>query len=122
MNTLFRKVLLAAVMTFAVHGTVPAANTQKQPVTPVIQANEADFQHHYTDVAGQRIHYVTAGKGEPVLLIPGWPQTWYTWRYVMTELAAQGYTAIAWIRREPVTPPVRRVVMIPARWQRCYTP
>ncbi|QSA18233.1 epoxide hydrolase N-terminal domain-containing protein, partial [Morganella morganii] len=37
--------------------------------------NEADFQHHYTDVAGQRIHYVTAGKGEPVLLIPGWPQT-----------------------------------------------
>ncbi|KNZ85476.1 alpha/beta fold hydrolase [Morganella morganii] len=95
MNTLFRRVLLAAVMTFAVHGTVSAANTQKQPVTPAIQVNEADFQHHYTDVAGQRIHYVTAGKGEPVLLIPGWPQTWYTWRYVMTELAAQGYMAIA---------------------------
>lgn len=70
MNTLFRRVLLAAVMTFAVHGTASAANTQKQPVTPAIQANEADFQHHYTDVAGQRIHYVTAGKGEPVLLDP----------------------------------------------------
>lgn len=93
MNTLFGKVLLAAVMTFAIHNNVLAENTPKPPVTA--QVNEADFQHHYTDVAGQRIHYVTAGKGEPVLLIPGWPQTWYTWRYVMTGLAAQGYMAIA---------------------------
>lgn len=68
MNTLFGKVLLAAVMTFAIHNNVLAENTPKPPVTA--QVNEADFQHHYTDVAGQRIHYVTAGKGEPVLLIP----------------------------------------------------
>lgn len=67
MNTLFGKVLLAAVMTFAIHNNVLAENTPKPPVTA--QVNEADFQHHYTDVAGQRIHYVTAGKGEPVLLI-----------------------------------------------------
>lgn len=93
MNTLFSKVLLAAVMTFAIHNNVLAENTPEKPVTA--QVNEADFQHHYTDVAGQRIHYVTAGKGEPVLLIPGWPQTWYTWRYVMAGLAAQGYMAIA---------------------------
>lgn len=70
MNTLFSKVLLAAVMTFVIHGSVFAENTPKPPVTA--QVNEADFQHHYTDVAGQRIHYVTAGKGEPVLLIPGY--------------------------------------------------
>ena len=70
MNTLFSKVLLAAVMTFVIHGSVLAENTPKPPVTA--QVTEADFQHHYTDVAGQRIHYVTAGKGEPVLLIPGY--------------------------------------------------
>ncbi len=46
-------------------------------------------------VNGQRIHCVVAGEGRPVLLIPGWPQTWYTWRHVMQALAAEGFQAIA---------------------------
>ena len=52
-------------------------------------------EHVYTKVDGQRIHCVVAGKGHPVLLIPGWPQTWYTWRYVMQALAQAGFQAIA---------------------------
>ena len=52
-------------------------------------------EHVYTKVNGQRIHCVVAGKGQPVLLIPGWPQTWYTWRHVMRALAAAGFQAIA---------------------------
>lgn len=52
-------------------------------------------EHVYTKVNGQRIHCVVVGKGQPVLLIPGWPQTWYTWRYVMRALAAAGFKAIA---------------------------
>ncbi|MDX7901272.1 alpha/beta fold hydrolase [Aeromonas media] len=95
MNTFFR-VSLAAVMLLTLQGTAVAANTQRPAVTSVTaQVSEADFQHHYVKVAGQKIHYVTAGKGEPVLLIPGWPQTWYAWRHVMTGLAAEGYMAIA---------------------------
>lgn len=98
MNTLFSKVLLATAMTFALYGTTSAESVKNPDVASgavSAQFNEADFQHHYADVAGQRIHYVTAGKGEPVLLIPGWPQTWYAWRYVMSGLAAEGYMAIA---------------------------
>nr|WP_314263556.1 alpha/beta hydrolase [uncultured Moellerella sp.] len=100
MNSLFNKILLATVITFTLPCIEPlAAETTKNSMVALsqapIQVNEADFQHHYMEVGGQRIHYVTAGKGEPVLLIPGWLQTWYTWRYVMTELAANGYTAIA---------------------------
>ncbi len=98
MNRLLSKVLLATAMTFALYGTASAESVKNQSVASgavSAQFNEADFQHHYADVAGQRIHYVTAGKGEPVLLIPGWPQTWYAWRYVMAGLAAQGYMAIA---------------------------
>lgn len=51
--------------------------------------------HHYAHVHGLRLHYVTQGEGAPVLLIPGWPQTWYTWRHVMAALADNGYQAIA---------------------------
>jgi pimeloyl-ACP methyl ester carboxylesterase len=34
-----------------------------------------------------RLHAVVGGDGPPVLLICGWPQTWYAWRLVMPELA-----------------------------------
>ena len=52
------------------------------------------FGSHYVRVNGVRLHYVMGGTGEPLLLIPGWPQSWYAWRYVMPELA-QKYAVIA---------------------------
>ncbi|MFB8003739.1 alpha/beta fold hydrolase [Nocardia sp. NPDC056000] len=33
------------------------------------------------------MHYVTGGKGTPVVLIHGWPQTWYGWWPIMPALA-----------------------------------
>jgi hypothetical protein len=36
-----------------------------------------DFRNGYAEVNGTRIHYVEGGKGTPVLLLPGWPQTWW---------------------------------------------
>jgi pimeloyl-ACP methyl ester carboxylesterase len=53
-----------------------------------------DFIHRDTEVNGHKIHYVTCGQGRPVLLLHGWPQTWYAWRYIMPELAKE-YTVIA---------------------------
>lgn len=52
-------------------------------------------EHHYSAVDGNKLHYVTLGEGPAVLLIPGWPQTWYAWRNVMEALAENGYQAIA---------------------------
>ena len=40
------------------------------------------------------LHYVIAGQGEPVVLLHGWPQTWYEWRKIIPALAAR-YTVIA---------------------------
>jgi pimeloyl-ACP methyl ester carboxylesterase len=37
---------------------------------------------------------VTSGSGQPVVLLHGWPQTWFCWRGVI-PLLAQHYTVIA---------------------------
>ena len=47
----------------------------------------AEFAHHYANLEGVRIHFVTLGDGAPVVLLHGWPQTWYEWRRVMPLLA-----------------------------------
>ncbi len=41
------------------------------------------------------MHYVTGGKGDPILLFHGWPETWFEWRHVIPELIAHNYTIIA---------------------------
>lgn len=53
------------------------------------------FRHGTAVVKGLQLHYVEGGTGKPVLLIPGWPQSWYAWRYVMPRLVAGGYRVIA---------------------------
>jgi len=52
------------------------------------------MQHQYADLGDVRLHYVTAGQGPAVVLIHGWPQTWYMWREVMPALSAR-YRVIA---------------------------
>lgn len=45
------------------------------------------FTSRYVDAGGLRLHAVTGGEGPPLLLVHGWPQTWYAWRLVMPALA-----------------------------------
>src|SRR5690349_18950043 len=47
------------------------------------------FTSRYIDIGGVRLHAVIGGKGPPVLLVHGWPQTWYQWRLVMPALARE---------------------------------
>lgn len=52
------------------------------------------FKHHMANVNGVQLHYVMGGKGDPVVLVHGFPTTWYAWRKVMPALAKR-YTVIA---------------------------
>lgn len=54
---------------------------------------DQQFKHQTTEIKGVRIHYVIGGKGEAVVLLHGFPQTWYEWHKVMPALAAK-YTVI----------------------------
>jgi pimeloyl-ACP methyl ester carboxylesterase len=45
------------------------------------------FTSRYVDTGRLRLHAVTGGEGPPLLLVHGWPQTWYAWRMLMPPLA-----------------------------------
>jgi hypothetical protein len=45
------------------------------------------FTSRYVDTGELRLHAVTGGDGPPLLLVHGWPQTWYAWRLLMAALA-----------------------------------
>jgi pimeloyl-ACP methyl ester carboxylesterase len=54
------------------------------------------------DAPGVRIHYVTAGTppaggggDRTMVLIHGWPQTWWEWRLVIEPLRAEGWFVVA---------------------------
>jgi len=52
------------------------------------------FTSRYVDTGELRQHVVTGGEGPPLLLVHGWPQTWYAWRLVMPALA-RGFFVVA---------------------------
>ena len=52
------------------------------------------FKSQLIDANGIRQHAVIGGAGPALLLVHGWPETWYAWRHVMPELAKQ-YTVVA---------------------------
>jgi pimeloyl-ACP methyl ester carboxylesterase len=54
-----------------------------------------DYTHHRTVVNGILIHYVIGGKGDPVVLLHGFPQSWYEWRHIIPQLIANNHTVIA---------------------------
>jgi pimeloyl-ACP methyl ester carboxylesterase len=45
------------------------------------------FTSRYIDTGELRLHAVTGGDGPPLLLVHGWPQTWYQFRLIMPGLA-----------------------------------
>nr|CEL20529.1 putative hydrolase [Kibdelosporangium sp. MJ126-NF4]CTQ89440.1 putative hydrolase [Kibdelosporangium sp. MJ126-NF4] len=50
-------------------------------------AESLGFRSEYADVNGTRLHYVIGGEGKPVVLLGGWPHTWWEFHKVMPPLA-----------------------------------
>ncbi|WP_410675859.1 alpha/beta fold hydrolase [Amycolatopsis sp. cmx-4-68] len=51
-------------------------------------------EHHTARLRGERVHYLRAGSGDPVVLLHGWPQTSAAWSAILPALAAT-HTVIA---------------------------
>jgi pimeloyl-ACP methyl ester carboxylesterase len=51
------------------------------------------FSSHFETVGDTRLHYIAGGSGEPLFLLPGYPETWWAYHKVM-PLLAQKYRVI----------------------------
>jgi pimeloyl-ACP methyl ester carboxylesterase len=56
---------------------------------------EGPWRHREITANGQRFHAVEAGEGPLVLLLHGFPQFWWSWRYVIPVLADAGFRVVA---------------------------
>jgi pimeloyl-ACP methyl ester carboxylesterase len=45
------------------------------------------FQSGNAEVNGIHLHYVAGGTGTPLILLPGWPETWWQYHKIMPSLA-----------------------------------
>ena len=84
----------AALAFFGGASAQPVSYSKASTTDAALVAKLPGFSNGSADVNGTRIHYVTGGKGEPLVLLPGWPQTWWSYHKIMPELAKH-YTVIA---------------------------
>ncbi|MER7738051.1 alpha/beta hydrolase [Streptomyces sp. NPDC096538] len=61
--------------------------TSSRPAAPPV--------HRLVPTPAGRTHLVEQGRGPLVLLLHGFPESWYSWRHQLPALAAAGYRAVA---------------------------
>jgi pimeloyl-ACP methyl ester carboxylesterase len=54
-----------------------------------------ELTHRYANLGDVRLHYVEAGEGPLVLLLHGFPQSWYQWRHQIPALVEAGFRMVA---------------------------
>ena len=55
----------------------------------------AEITHRNVKTNGINVHIAEAGSGPLVLMLHGWPESWYSWRHQLGALADAGYHAVA---------------------------
>lgn len=74
--------------------TLTASASEPSAAAQPTEKMPAGFSEHKTQAGGIGINYVIGGHGPTLVLIHGYPQTWYEWHDIMPALA-QHYTVIA---------------------------
>ncbi|KZB86179.1 alpha/beta fold hydrolase [Amycolatopsis regifaucium] len=84
----------AAAALVASTGTAAAGQPSVPADAELARSLPGGFRSSYAQVNGVRLHYVAGGRGEPLILLPGWPETWWQYRRIMPALAKR-YRVIA---------------------------
>src|SRR5258708_32111207 len=54
-----------------------------------------ELQHRILETNGIRMHVAEAGSGPLVVLLHGFPESWYSWRHQLKALSDDGYHVVA---------------------------
>ena len=69
--------------------------TAETPDEPADAPIDGPWAHGTTTANDLQCHYVTAGEGDPVVFLHGFPEFWYGWRRQLPAVAEAGYRTIA---------------------------
>src|SRR5699024_11228061 len=58
-------------------------------------ADISQVEHKNIEVNGVRLHLAQQGQGPLVVLLHGFPESWYSWRHQFLPLAKAGYRVVA---------------------------
>jgi len=93
-----RRAFLLAASTLAAATAVFKASAREVASAPSIASESLPLPKNaasrFLRVNDINMHYVTVGSGPAVVLLHGWPQTWFAWRNVMEGLSSR-FTLIA---------------------------
>jgi len=91
MNQLISSALVTALLFICASGQqMPARKSEgnaREGKAPMLK-------QEYAEVNGQRLHYVTAGKGKLIMFVHGFPEFWYEWKNQLAEFG-RDYQAVA---------------------------
>ena len=66
--------------------SIPTERSNDNNIDVAIPLAEWKQQAKYTRINGHRIAYWDAGKGEPLILVHGFPASAWSWQFIMPEL------------------------------------
>src|SRR4029077_19435733 len=76
----------------------PRAETESRVavgVPAVLPDVGTKLREGYAKVGDQSLHYVEAGDGPLIVLLHGFPESWFGWRRQIAPLAAAGFRVVA---------------------------
>ena len=80
-------------------GVMSLATAVAQNVNGDNSEKKINYTHYKTNVNGIQLHYVIGSEDnsqvDPIVLLHGFPQTWYEWRHIIPQLITNNYTVIA---------------------------
>jgi pimeloyl-ACP methyl ester carboxylesterase len=79
--------LLAAAVSLTTSARAEDKSTGFDVSDDALVATLPGFRSAYVETNGVNLHYVAGGSGNLVVLLPGWPETWWGYHKIMPELA-----------------------------------
>ena len=79
--------LAIATLCFAAAPAAEAQTAANEINDAALVRSLSGFSQGVAQVNGVRLHYVAGGNGPPLILLPGWPQTWWAYNKIMPALA-----------------------------------